>query len=51
MPVLLDHSSPTETGLCGSYLWDSRHVTEPSDWGYPRPAAIGYVALGSAAAF
>jgi hypothetical protein len=25
--VLLDHSSPTETGLRGSYLRDSRHMT------------------------
>jgi hypothetical protein len=49
--VLLDHSSPTETGLSGSYLWDSRHVTEPSDSRCPRPAAIGYVTQESVAAF
>jgi hypothetical protein len=30
--VLLDHSSPTETGLRGSYLRDSGHVTQPSEW-------------------
>jgi hypothetical protein len=42
--VLLDHSSPTETGLRGSYLRESRHVTEPFNWVGLRPAAIGYVA-------
>ena len=31
--VLLDHSSPTDAGLSGSYLWGSRHVTEPSERG------------------
>jgi hypothetical protein len=38
-------------GLCVSYVWDSRHVTEPSDGWVPRPAAIGYVAKGVVAAF
>jgi hypothetical protein len=32
-------------------IWDSRHVTEPSDSRCPRPAAIGYVTQESVAAF
>jgi hypothetical protein len=44
--VLLVHSSLTETGTCGTYLRDSRHVTEHSERVCPRPAAIGYVSHG-----
>ena len=32
-------------------VWDSRHVTEPSERVGPRPSAIGYVANGGIAAF
>jgi hypothetical protein len=42
--VLLGLSFPT-------YVRDSRHVTEPSEWVGPRPSAIGYVAKGWIAAF
>ena len=49
--VLLGLSSPTDAGLCVSYVWDSRHVTEPSERVGARPAAIGYVAKGGIAAF
>jgi hypothetical protein len=49
--ALLGLSSPTNAGLCVSYLWDSRHVTEPSERVGPRPSAIGYVAKGWLAAF
>jgi hypothetical protein len=38
-------------GTCGSYLRDSRHVTEHSERVCPRPAAIGYVSHGRVAAF
>jgi hypothetical protein len=41
----------TDAGLRVSYVWDSRHVTEPSERVGPRPSAIGYVAKGWIAAF
>jgi len=47
--VLLGLSSPTDAGLCVSYVWDSRHVTEPSEGWFRAPAAIGYVAKGGIA--
>ena len=37
---------PPNAGLCVRYVWDSRHVTEPSERVGPRPSAIGYVAKG-----
>jgi hypothetical protein len=42
---------PPNAGLCVRYVWDSRHVTEPSERVGPRPSAIGYVAKGGIAAF
>ena len=39
----------TDAGLRVSYVWDSRHVTEPSERVGPRPSAIEYVAKGLAA--
>ena len=36
--VLLGLSSPTERWTCVRYVWDSRHVTEPSERVGPRPA-------------
>ena len=41
---------PPNAGLCVRYVWDSRHVTEPSERVGPRPSAIGYVAKGGIAA-
>ena len=49
--VLLSLSSPTDAGLCVSYVWVSRHVTEPSERVGPRSSVIGYVAKGWVAAF
>jgi hypothetical protein len=49
--VLLGLSASTNAGLCVSYLWDSRHVTEFSEPFGPRPSAIGYVAKVWVAAF
>ena len=30
-------SSPTDSGISVSYVWDDRHVTEPSERVGPRP--------------
>jgi hypothetical protein len=38
--VLLGLSSPADTGLSVSYVWDSRHVTEPSEGWFRVPQRL-----------